>query len=70
VNDLVIIGIDEHIELVSRELRAKFPVKDPGPVTDVLHIRSWRGSTNVAILTRCCGALAWKAGDLLLLRKL
>jgi hypothetical protein len=41
VNDLVIVGIDEHIELVSRELRAKFPVKDPGPVTDVLHIRSW-----------------------------
>jgi hypothetical protein len=39
VDDLVIVGTDENIELVLRELRAKFQVKYLGPVTDLLHMQ-------------------------------
>ncbi|KAE8906461.1 hypothetical protein PF005_g1956 [Phytophthora fragariae] len=38
VDDLVIAGTDENIELVLQELRAKFEIKDLGPVTDLLHM--------------------------------
>ncbi|KAE8999542.1 hypothetical protein PR003_g4092 [Phytophthora rubi] len=38
VDDLVIAGTDENIELVLQELRAKFKIKDLGPVTDLLHM--------------------------------
>uniref|UniRef100_H3H3Z1 Reverse transcriptase Ty1/copia-type domain-containing protein n=1 Tax=Phytophthora ramorum TaxID=164328 RepID=H3H3Z1_PHYRM len=39
VDDLVIVGIDENIELVLSELRAKFQIKDLGPVTDLVHMQ-------------------------------
>ncbi|OWY90649.1 Transposable element, partial [Phytophthora megakarya] len=38
VDDLVIVGTDENIELVLNELQAKFQIKDIGPVTDLLHM--------------------------------
>ncbi|POM72295.1 Hypothetical protein PHPALM_11012 [Phytophthora palmivora] len=38
VDDLIIVGTDENIELVLRELRAKFEIKDLGAVTDLLHM--------------------------------
>lgn len=38
VDDLVIAGTDENIELVISELRAKFKLKDLGPVKDLLHM--------------------------------
>ncbi|GMF34003.1 unnamed protein product [Phytophthora fragariaefolia] len=38
VDDLVIVGTDENIELVLSELRAKSKIKDLGPVTDLLHM--------------------------------
>ncbi|GMF23407.1 unnamed protein product [Phytophthora fragariaefolia] len=39
VDDLVIVGTGENIELVLNELRAKFQIKDLGPVTDLLHMQ-------------------------------
>ncbi|GMF24220.1 unnamed protein product [Phytophthora fragariaefolia] len=39
VDDLVIVGTDENIELVLNELRAKFQIKDLGPVIDLLHMQ-------------------------------
>ncbi|OWZ09511.1 hypothetical protein PHMEG_00017779 [Phytophthora megakarya] len=38
VNDLIIVGTDVNIELVLRELRTKFQIKDLGSVTDLLHM--------------------------------
>ncbi|GMF25087.1 unnamed protein product [Phytophthora fragariaefolia] len=38
VDDLVIAGTDDNIELVMQGLRAKFEIKDLGPVTDLLHM--------------------------------
>ncbi|GMF39835.1 unnamed protein product [Phytophthora fragariaefolia] len=38
VDDLVIAGTDDNIKLVMQGLRAKFEIKDLGPVTDLLHM--------------------------------
>ncbi|GMF23102.1 unnamed protein product [Phytophthora fragariaefolia] len=38
VDDLVIAGTDDNIELVMQWLRAKFEIKALGPVTDLLHM--------------------------------